>query len=259
MFYKGTIKDFSNMHFLGTQVAAAAGKGPCPTQGQFPSPRKDGKERTETRCLCWSRSQTTVSEGRSIWRVATREADAGEGGGQQQAGNPLQISSAVQEGQTDASSQREMAAGCAQPLSWPYELSRGTCLRCTSLRKTRAQGEAITTTDVHDPAKQLARLVLPSAPNPGSLKAFRNCTKTQLELRILIAAFLHTCSSAKPPTSQCAPKACVSKEFYRAFTCLGENRFRGHKAASAGSSSQHAAASVAEAIPACNSTGSCII
>lgn len=67
-----------------------------------------------------------------------------------------------------------MAAGCAQPLSWPYELSRGTCLHCTSLRKMRAGREAITTTDAHNPAKQLAKLVLPSAPNPASLKAFRN-------------------------------------------------------------------------------------
>lgn len=85
MFYKGTIKKFSNIHFLGTQVAAAAGKWPCPTRGQFPSPHEDKKEHTETRCLCWSRSQTTALEGRSISHVATQEAHSGEGGGEQQA------------------------------------------------------------------------------------------------------------------------------------------------------------------------------
>lgn len=109
-------------------------------------------------------------------------------------------------------------------------MRRDTCLRCTPLHKTRARREVITASDVHNPAKQLAKLVLPSGPNPGSLKAFKNCIKTQLELQTLIAAFLYTCSSAKPPTSQCAPKFCVSKEFYRVLTCLGESRFRGHKA-----------------------------
>lgn len=56
-----------------------------------------------------------ASEERSVSHVATQEA--GKGGGEKQAGIPLQISSAVQEGQTDVSSQREIAAGCAQPLS----------------------------------------------------------------------------------------------------------------------------------------------
>jgi len=89
------------------------------------------------------------------------------------------------------------------------------CLRCKSPCETRAGWEAVAAADVHGPTKQLAESFLPSAPSPGILKAFSNCTKTQLELQILTTAFLRTCSSAKAPTSQCAPRLCISKEFYR--------------------------------------------
>lgn len=114
MFYKGTIKGFSNI--LGVQ-ACSSWKGTLSNMGQFPSPQQDEKEHTETRPLCWSRSQAVASEERSVRHVATQEAYAGKGGGEQQAGTPLQISSAVQEGQTDVSSQREIAVGYTQPLS----------------------------------------------------------------------------------------------------------------------------------------------
>lgn len=46
-----------------------------------------------------------------------------------------------------------MVVGCAQPLSRPYELSRGTCLHRTSRRKRHAGREAIATTDAHGSCK----------------------------------------------------------------------------------------------------------
>lgn len=68
----------------------------------------------------------------------------------------------------------------------PIELCSGTWLHCTSLH--------ITAYDIcwegdkkrcPQSCKTALKPVLPSDPNPGSLKAFRNSTKTQLELRIL--------------------------------------------------------------------------
>lgn len=119
--------------------------------------------------------------------------------------------------------------------------------------------EAVATADVHNPTKQLAEFLRATAPKPGSLKAFRNRTKTRLELWILTTAFLHTCSSAKAPTSRCAPRLCVSKGILEPLTCLGENGSNSYKAAFVGLSSQHTTASAAEAMPACNSAVSCII
>lgn len=173
MFYKGTIKECNNMDFLGAQVTPAVRKGPCPTEQQYPSAPKDRQKCTETSVLRWSCSQTTALEGQSLWRVATQEAHAEEEGREKQAKNPLQISSAMKKGQTDASSKRDMVVGCAQSISWPYELTQGTCLHCTSLSKMCAGRETITIIDVHDPANQLAKLVLPSSPQPREFEGIQ--------------------------------------------------------------------------------------
>lgn len=55
------------------------------------------------------------------------------------------------------------------------------------------------------------------------------------------------------------PKTLCFKGILEPLTCLGENGSNSYKAAFVGSSSQHTAVSVAEAMPACNSAVGCII
>lgn len=50
-------------------------------------------------------------------------------------------------------------------------------------------------------------------PQPREFEGIQKQYKNSAGATNLIESVPHTCSSAKPPTSQCAPKFCVSKEF----------------------------------------------